>query len=92
MANQPAPLNARVNRIAVARAALFLGWLGVHKFMMGKTRAGIITLVITFLGSLFPLPGGVVMFVIGVLESRKYRKLTDQDFEMEYLHGSREWF
>lgn len=92
MANQPPPLNAPIRRVAVARAALFLGWLGVHKFMMGKIRAGLITLGITFLGSLLPIPGGIVMFVVGVVESRKYRRLSDQDFETEYLLGSREWF
>jgi hypothetical protein len=32
------------------------------------------------------------MFVVGAVESRKYRKLTDQEFEAEYLRGSREWF
>lgn len=92
MANQPLPLNAPIRRVAVARAALFLGWLGVHKFMMGKIRAGLITLGITFLGSLLPIPGGVVMFVVGVIESRRYRRLSDQEFEAEYLLGSREWF
>lgn len=92
MANQPAPLNAPVRRISVARAALFLGWLGVHKFMMGKVRAGLITLGVTFLGTFLLVPGGVVMFIVGVLESRKYRKLSDQEFELEYLQGSREWF
>lgn len=92
MANQPLPLNAPIRRVAVARAALFLGWLGVHKFMMGKIRAGLITLGITFLGSLLPIPGGVVMFVVGVIESRRYRSLSDQEFEAEYLLGSREWF
>jgi hypothetical protein len=92
MANQPLPLNAPIRRVAVARAALFLGWLGVHKFMMGKIRAGLITLGITFLGSLLPIPGGVVTFVVGVIESRRYRSLSDQEFEAEYLLGSREWF
>lgn len=92
MANQPAPLNAPVRRTSVARAALFLGWLGVHKFMMGKVRAGLITLGVTFLGTVLPVPGGVVMFIVGVLESRKYRKLSDQEFDLEYLQGSREWF
>ena len=76
----------------MARAALFLGWLGVHKFMMGKVRAGLITLGVTFLGPVLPVPGGVVMFIVGVLESRKYRKLSDQEFDLEYLQGSREWF
>jgi hypothetical protein len=92
MANQPLPLNAPIRRVAVARAALFVGWLGVHKFMMGKVRAGLITLAITLIGSFLPIPGGILMFVVGAVESRKYRKLTDQEFETEYLRGSREWF
>lgn len=92
MANQPAPLNAPLRRTSVARAALFLGWLGVHKFMMGKVRAGLITLGITFLGTLLPIPGVVATFIVGVVESRKYRRLSDQEFELEYLQGSREWF
>ena len=45
------------SKIAAALLALFLGALGVHKFYLGKTKAGVIHLLLTV--------GGGILLVIG---------------------------
>eukprot|EP01030_Chromulinospumella_sphaerica_P025156 gene25156-25278_t len=37
-------LSGDKNKIVAALLAFFLGWLGIHKFYLGKTNAGIIML------------------------------------------------
>jgi TM2 domain-containing membrane protein YozV len=83
---------SKANRTTIGKIAIFLGVLGIHKFMMGKIRAGVITLAVSIVGALFPIPGPLVMIVIGVIEGRKYLSMTDAQFESVYLTGTKDWF
>jgi len=78
---------ADVNRIAVGVLAILFGWLGVHKFILGRTGQGAIMLLIscTMIG-MFP------MFMIGFVEGIIYLTRTDEDFHRIYVHGRRAWF
>ncbi len=72
--------------------AILLGGLGVHKFMLGYNRAGIIMLVIGLFGWVpFLIPTLAVM-VIGIIEGIIYLNKSDADFVATYLNGKREWF
>ena len=80
------------SRRAIALSAITFGWLGIHRFKLGNKRQGFITLAIT-VASIIPLvPGGLIMFIIGVIEGVKYFRMSDEQFKLIYVSGSKKWF
>jgi TM2 domain-containing membrane protein YozV len=67
--------------------ALLMGTLGIHKFMLGLTTAGIITLVLFFL--LIPIP---VLSVIALVEGITYLTKSDAKFYEDYAVKKKQWF
>lgn len=63
--------------------AILLGGLGVHKFYLGNTTAGIIQIVL----SCFFIGG-----IIGLIEGIIYLTKSDEDFEQIYLIDKKAWF
>ncbi len=63
------------------------GMLGLHKFYLGRTKAGIIMLVGTCLGITAPL-----VAIIAFLEMIIYLVKTDQSFYEDYVVGDKSWF
>ncbi|MGL5174697.1 MAG: TM2 domain-containing protein, partial [Olsenella sp.] len=55
----------RKSKIAAGLLAIFLGGLGIHKFYLGFTKAGVITLCITLLGSFATM--GIAALVMEVI-------------------------
>lgn len=67
--------------------ALFLGNLGVHKFMLGLTTGGLTMLVLFLL--LVPIPFlTIVSFVEGVI----YLSKSDEQFYEDYAVRKKQWF
>lgn len=67
--------------------ALFLGNLGVHKFMLGLTTGGL-TMLVLFL-MLIPIPFlTLVSFVEGVI----YLSKSDEQFYQDYAVRKKQWF
>ena len=80
------------NKIAAALMAFFLGWLGVHKFYLNKSGAGIIMLLCgTIVWLLFAIPP-LVVGVIAFIEFIIYLTKSDQQFYEDYVAGDRSWF
>ena len=79
------------NKIAAGLLAIFLGTLGIHKFYLGYTSAGVIMLLVTLLGSLV-LIGPLVMAVIALIEGIIYLTKSDEQFYLTYVAGKRAWF
>jgi TM2 domain-containing membrane protein YozV len=77
------------NKIAAGICGILLGGLGVHKFILGYTGAGLIMLVITLVTCFFAAP---VVHIIGLIEGIIYLCKTDDDFVHTYVDGRREWF
>jgi TM2 domain-containing membrane protein YozV len=77
------------NKIPAGVCGIILGALGVHKFILGYTGAGIIMLLLTVLscGTLYP-----VMHIIGLIEGILYLAKTDEEFVRTYVDGRKEWF
>ena len=73
-------------KIAAGICAILLGALGVHKFILGYTKEGVITLVI----SLFTF--GTVTSIIGLIEGIIYLTKSDADFANTYVNGRKGWF
>lgn len=73
--------------------AILLGIFGVHKFVLGYTKEGIIILVITLiLGILTCGMAGWVMSVIGLIEGIIYLTKSDEEFYRTYQLGKKPWF
>jgi TM2 domain-containing membrane protein YozV len=85
----PAPFNpAESKRMACAIVAILLGGLGIHKFMLGKTKPALIMLLVGLFGCGV---GWVVMEVIGIIEGIKYLQMTDEQFYQTYVVGTKDW-
>ncbi|WP_074405500.1 MULTISPECIES: TM2 domain-containing protein [Aquimarina] len=77
--------------------AIFLGWLGVHKFILGYQKEGFILLGITLIS--FPLMclgiGILTIYVpsiIGLVEGIMYLTKSDEEFYQTYQVGRKPWF
>ena len=77
------------NKIAAGLLAILLGGLGIHKFYLGCTKAGVITLLVSLLT--FGI-GAVVMQIIGLIEGIIYLTKPDDEFEFVYGEGGKSWF
>ena len=73
--------------VAIVLSALGLGWIGVHKFMLGYKREGLISLLV----SLLCIPA-VIFNVIALVEGIIYLTKTDEEFFQTYISGRRGWF
>lgn len=72
-------------RIVAGILALCLGGFGVHKFVLGYTRAGLIHLLLTLATC------GLMKFV-AIVEGIIYLTKTDTEFVSTYQIGTKEWF
>lgn len=94
----PDRAEASSKKLAAGITGILLGWLGVHKFILGYTNAGIIMLVVTIVSSvvgsclIFPLLASVAMWGIGIAEGIIYLTKSDEEFYQTYMVGKKEWF
>ena len=76
-------------KIVAGILAILLGGLGIHKFYLGYTTAGLIMILVTVLTCGF---GGTIMAIIGLIEGIIYLTKTDAEFVAIYVTGKKEWF
>ena len=69
--------------------AIILGSLGIHKFILGYQKEGLIMLLVTILTCGF---GGTITSIIGLVEGIIYLTKTDEDFYQTYQVGKKPWF
>ncbi len=79
------------NKYIAALLAFFFGCLGVHKFYLGKTGAGIWMLIGGTIGWILIVPGFLVC-CIAFIETIIYLVKTDQSFYEDYVVGNKSWF
>ncbi len=76
--------------------AILVGPFGVHKFVLGYYRAGLIML----LAPVVVIPAGwwastavsLAMGIIGLIEGLIYLSQTPQQFKARYIDAKKEWF
>jgi TM2 domain-containing membrane protein YozV len=76
-------------RIVAGIVAILFGSLGIHKFILGYQKEGIIMLVISFLSLGFLL---ALVALVGIIEGIIYLSKTDEEFFETYQIGRRPWF
>ena len=73
--------------------AIILGGLGIHKFVLGYTKEGIIMLAVTLiLGAITCGMAASAVWLIGLIEGIIYLTKTDEEFYNTYQVGSKPWF
>jgi len=73
----PTLAEANSKKLAAGLCAIFLGQLGIHKFILGYTSAGVIMLVLTIVTCGI---AGIVMHVIGIIEGIMYLTKSVRSF------------
>ena len=72
-------------KVLVGILAIILGQLGIHKFILGYTKEGIIQIIATFatygIAAIIPLIEGII-----------YLTKTDEEFYNTYQVGKKPWF
>ncbi len=76
-------------RIVAGIVAILFGSLGIHKFILGYQKEGLVMLVISLLS--FGLLAGLVA-LIGLIEGIIYLSKSDEEFFQTYQIGSKPWF
>jgi TM2 domain-containing membrane protein YozV len=80
-------------KVAAGVLAILLGGLGIHKFYLGYTTAGIIMLAVSLCIGAFTCGTGYgLMGLIGLIEGIIYLTKTDADFVATYVTNKKEWF
>lgn len=73
--------------------AIVLGAFGVHKFILGYNKEGIIMLVITLvLGALTCGMAAWLLCIVGLIEGIIYLTKSDEEFYRTYQLGKKPWF
>ena len=81
--------NKAEKKVLVGVLAIILGALGIHKFVLGYQKEGLIMLLVSVLTCGV---GASVMGVIGLIEGIMYLTKTDEEFVATYIDGQKPWF
>jgi TM2 domain-containing membrane protein YozV len=85
----PSSADRASTKLAAGLCGILLGSLGIHKFILGYTGAGLIMLLVTVLTCGMASP---VVAVIGLIEGILYLTKPDEEFVRTYVDGRKEWF
>ena len=72
-------------KITAGICAILVGWLGVHKFILGYTTEGVIQLVLGI------LTRGLT-HIISIVEGVIYLTKSDEEFVRTYIQNKKGWF
>jgi TM2 domain-containing membrane protein YozV len=86
MSDKPAGADKKV---AAGVCGILLGALGIHKFILGYTKEGVIMLLISVLT--FGL-AAFITGIIGIIEGILYLTKSDEDFVATYVTNKKGWF
>ncbi|WP_318312161.1 TM2 domain-containing protein [Flagellimonas crocea] len=80
-------------KILAGILAIVLGGFGVHKFILGYNKEGIILLAVTIiLGAITCGIGASAAWIIGLIEGIIYLTKSDEEFYNTYQVGKKPWF
>jgi TM2 domain-containing membrane protein YozV len=82
--NNPPARREENKKVVAGILGILLGYLGIHKFILGYTKEGIIQILLNLACGL----GGL----IGLIEGIIYLTKTDEEFYQTYQVGKKGWF
>jgi len=72
---------------------IFLGYLGIHKFILGYEREGFIYLAVSIIGGIITCGiATAVASTIAIIESIMYLTKTPEEFKRLYIDKKTAWF
>lgn len=80
---------AEKSKVAAGLLGIFIGALGIHKFYIGATGAGVAMLLISVLSCFILSP---ITWIIGFIEGILYLTKSDEEFHQQYTIGKKGWF
>ena len=89
--------NQESKRVLAGVLAIVLGGLGIHKFVLGYTKEGIIMLIGTLISIVLMcvIIGAFLVYIpwlIGLVEGIIYLTKSDEEFIYNYQTNKRGWF
>ena len=81
--------SAASKKIPAGICGILLGALGIHKFILGYTKEGVIMLLVSVLTLGF---GAWIVGIIGLIEGIMYLIKSDDEFVSTYVDGKKGWF
>lgn len=86
--NQPQEpqFNPENKKVVAGILAILLGWLGVHKFILGYTKEGLLMILFSIISC------GIAGSLIGLIEGIVYLTKTDEEFYQTYQANKKAWF
>ena len=84
--NNPRPVEKDNKKLAAGLLAILIGGLGIHKFILGYTKEGIIWLVISLCTC------GTVTGFLGIIEGILYLTKSNEEFYQTYQVNKKGWF
>ena len=84
--------SAASKKLPAGICGILLGALGIHKFLLGYTKEGIIMLLVTILGAVLMGLGPALMGLFGIIEGIIYLTKSDDEFVSTYVSGRKGWF
>ncbi|AWX44895.1 hypothetical protein HME9304_01900 [Flagellimonas maritima] len=86
-------LNAENKKMLAGILAIILGSLGVHKFILGYQKEGLIMIAVTLVLGIFTCGiGASAMGLVGLIEGIIYLTKSDEEFYNTYQVGKKPWF
>lgn len=72
-------------RVVAGVLGILLGSLGIHKFILGYTKEGLIQLALSFISC-------GILSIIGLIEGIIYLTKSDEEFLETYQNNHKGWF
>ncbi len=82
-------VNQENKKVLAGILGIIIGAFGIHKFVLGYKKEGLIMLLITILSCGFL---GAISSIIGLVEGIIYLTKTDEEFYQTYQVGKKPWF
>jgi TM2 domain-containing membrane protein YozV len=84
--------NAKDKKLLAGILGIVLGAYGVHKFILGYQKEGIIMAVTGVVGLFLCGIPTIVTAIIGLIEGIMYLTKSDEEFDRIYIQGKKPWF
>ena len=83
--NEPLRAEPENKKLLCGILAILIGYLGIHKFILGYTQEGIIQIIISIVTCGI---GGIIAFIEGII----YLPKSDEKLYQTYQVGKSSWF